>query len=442
MKRIRINLWCVVAILSINGLCDSQIAYAQFEHIPESVILDNTKYQFFSNFFQEHEVDFTAGGSSLKIISPPPGFSFPSPGVFLSGDNTIFFDYKFDQKATMENLSFQAYAGSTQSTAGNLEDTAGLWCRVSVYLPVGTDIFQWFTLKDDLSNSLILFDNVQIENGNQQISTKCFDSDSGGASGGTFLGSIVSFLLDDEVTTPGSFSGSIALPSGVVAGAGGVTLRIQTFPLEFRIVGFEIFVSSTEVTIPQGSNSVNYRIDLQEDPTFETKGLEFRCLSGCESLDVTTAGLWSEVVGVTNFFNDTDYSHYADNDVDILLEPADSFSGTVQLPNALTFLGTEFIVIRVSEVNVLFGNSFTTFLSPGVGETSWPFNIGAPSDSTAPNWSIEISCFGCDGAISTASQFATTVNGNPLSTNPVNKHLFVSDQDFTGIELELLLVTP
>ena len=90
--------------------------------------------------------------------------------------------------------------------------------------------------------------------------------------------------------------------------------------------------------------------------------------------------------------------------------------------------------------DTLLGNAYTQSILAELGETSWPILIGAPSDSTASNWYIRVSCLECGPGVESATQYVSAMDGSSLSTNVENRHLFSGDTDHSGISIELLSV--
>jgi len=168
---------------------------------------------------------------------------------------------------------------------------------------------------------------------------------------------VLNLLLDAE---PGSFSGTISLPPGVNAGAGGVIYNIGV--LEFVFIDGIFSRPIDAVIIPEGQNSADYQFDLLSADGNHV--LNFECTSGCEGLDVTTDGFWSESLGVVGsfIFGATRFSAAVDNEVDIVMESADTFSGTVSLPSGIT--GNDFtaVVVRVRDTGFLQFDSYSTIV--------------------------------------------------------------------------------
>jgi len=429
--------WLFLALSFSSG-----VATAQFESEPVSRVLDNTEYQFFAEFYRENRDDFTRGGSSLELIAPPPGFGFPQPGGFVSGDKTVTFDYKFDPKATGERFTFHIFSSLEAIPIINeLAPTDEVWCQGSFYLPTGSESFNLLSEKTDTSDSVLLIDNMRITSGRNVESRQCFEPTDRASSAAILP--VLSLLLEGESASrsPGSFRGTLSLPNGQVAPSGGVSFDISTFPAEFAFVDGEFLSTITEVTIPQGQNSANYEIELfEESPDSDQKSLDFECVRGCTGLDITTNGSWSESLGVTDFFFGTPYSHFANNTVNITLEAADTFTGTISLPDGFLSTGNEFIVVSIGEEGLLLGSRYSTFVRTMPNENGWSYQLGVPTNSVAPNWSVRVSCLSCGPNISTETQFTTTVMGDPLTEIEVNRFLFTPNTDYSDVNMTLIEV--
>lgn len=70
-----------------------------FQNDPISVALDNVNFQFGANQIFPVTTDSTRGGPSMESRYFANG-SFPQLDMFLTGDVTLTFDYKFKRKVT------------------------------------------------------------------------------------------------------------------------------------------------------------------------------------------------------------------------------------------------------------------------------------------------------------------------------------------------------
>lgn len=248
---------------------------------------------------------------------------------------------------------------------------------------------------------------------------------------------IVNFLLDEQ---PGSFSGTISLPSGLIAGPDGVTFEIKSNPIQLEFIDGQFLSSSTEVTIPNGQNSVSFQFDLLRIDNLFGPFLEFECLTGCTALDITSTGIWSESLGVTGSIlsSATTYSDSRDNAVDLLMEDADTFSGVVSLPDGYENVEEFSIIVRISDSGFFQFDSYSTFVQFESGDTSMPFSIGVPSDESS-SWTISVNCVpACPSGIVNETVYATEFVGDPLTENQNLQRLFPVASDYPNLTLTLL----
>ena len=256
---------------------------------------------------------------------------------------------------------------------------------------------------------------------------------------------IMSFLLamfSSSVVLANTISGTISLPTGVSAGASGVTFEVQTFPLRISFVNGSFVISSDTVTIPAGSSSASYNLQIEDDSTLDER-VEFECTAGCASLGITTGGFWSETEGVVNLFDATDYSSLSNHVVNIVTEVADVFSGKIKFPEGFTAIGgiTEQLVLRVSS-NDFLSLGFANYIFPEAGENEWNFSVGVPKDQTPSAWTITLSCNTCDAGITVGDHFTTTISGDPLSLDESNAFSYQKDNNYSNMSLTLIPTQP
>ncbi len=256
--------------------------------------------------------------------------------------------------------------------------------------------------------------------------------------------SIIFILLFSAVNIShaATISGTISLPANVTAGSSGVVLDVSTFPLQFEFTDSGFIVSSDTVTIAPGQNSASYTFEIPEPPSFDNYRLSFECTSGCDGLGVTTEGLWSVSEGVTSFVNATEFDSSVDNSIAILLESADTFSGIVNLPESVAATGDEFIIVNIRDSNPFSLSSFSVsgFLDPG--QTSFPFTLGVPNGNFNGGWFVEVSCLSCGDTISEATQYTTTLAGDPLSLLEGQRFFYRVFNDYSGLSLTLITISP
>ena len=248
------------------------------------------------------------------------------------------------------------------------------------------------------------------------------------------------FFLSATPSSAVTFSGSITLPSGVNAGSTGASFEVGTQFLEFFVDGNGfIRTSSDTVNIPPFGTTANFSFELPPNPTFDPHTITFDCESGCNGLDVTTSGFWSESLGVVGSFLDaTEYSSSQNQNIDIVLESADVFSGTISLPEGFVATGNEQMVIRVRSTDFLSFDSYVAYVYPDAGETHGAFVIGAPSTGTTSSWEMEFLCNSCDADIEEQDHFPTTAGGNPPTLEEVEQFIFPNNVDYANMSLTLI----
>lgn len=251
---------------------------------------------------------------------------------------------------------------------------------------------------------------------------------------------IVTLFLSVIVSSnAATISGTLSLPVNVVAPSGGAEFEVSTFLIQFSD-SFE--ASRDTVTIAQGQNSTTYSFNIPEPPAFDEFRLEFECKSACDSLGVTTDGLWSETEGVTSLFGATEYDSTTDQVINILLETADVFTGTINFPAGFVATGAEFFLIRLDNSNPFSFETFTTFVSANAGDTSLPFTLGVPNAGSNGGWFLEVSCLSCDTRLSDGDQYATTMLGDPLSLQEDDAFFYQVNSDYSNIKMTLIALAP
>jgi len=213
----------------------------------------------------------------------------------------------------------------------------------------------------------------------------------------------------------GTISGTVSLPSGKVAGAGGVLMSISSarfFSLDSD--------ATTFVTIQQGASSANYSVTIPEDDEFGV--IKFECFTGCLDLKVSNKGVWGGsrgVVGESNFLGVVTYAESQNHQVNFSLSNAISFKGSLFLPEGYEATGSEFIFVTARSVlneEDIFSfendNSFdqSTFLEEGLSSIDFEFN--APTTATPTGlWTVSFQCFGCLEPVPDAVHFVSNANG-------------------------------
>jgi len=199
--------------------------------------------------------------------------------------------------------------------------------------------------------------------------------------------------------------------------------------------------SSDEVTILASRRSVDFSFPLLDTDPVENQRIEFECVSGCGG-SFTTRGFWSENDGVTGVFGATEYPNDQSHILDIVLEIADNFSGSVSLPSGFVAEGEEIIAVQVQAAGVLVPDNFSQVFSAQAGDTSWSFNLSIPRDATSGGWNVIVACLDCDADISPERHVPTTRSGDPMSLNEADAFRFPRDQNYSDINMTLISIAP
>jgi len=227
-----------------------------------------------------------------------------------------------------------------------------------------------------------------------------------------------------------SISGTISLPNGTLAPAGGSRFTISTDPLESFEVGGGMLESSITVTIAQNTQATSYSLTLKDDPIGSPQGaspkrLRFSCDSGCDSLGISSQGYWSESNGVVGAFDATVYFATQNFLVDIVLSGADTFSGVVKFPEGLLASGEEEIQVLLRASSFSNPAIFSQVITPDPGQSEWPFFITAPQLVGVGGWSLELSCRTCNERIVTSLHYPTQRSGDPMTLESNRGFFFV-----------------
>ena len=235
-------------------------------------------------------------------------------------------------------------------------------------------------------------------------------------------------FLTVSTANANTISGTVSLPSGMVAPAGGLDISVRGFPIG------DFFLGSDRVTIAAGQSNANYFLEFLDN---EDRRIEFNC-DDCASIDVSSNGFWDNTAGIVGFFGATQFSGSQNHIVNILLESADTFRGTVSLPAGLRAQGDEFISVSINDTGFLSLNSFSDgeFLSEG--QTSFGFAIGAPTNATNSGWDIRFSCSGCEERIEAEFHYATSLSGSNAALDSDLAFTFANNRDHSGIRLTLI----
>jgi len=254
------------------------------------------------------------------------------------------------------------------------------------------------------------------------------------------------FFTKVSIAQTTTVSGIISLPAGIVAGSDGVEIQLSGIFAEFSTS-----LDEQTIRISPGQSSSNYSLTFAID----NQGIEFEC-DDCFALGVTTRGQWNEIDGVSGSFRATRYALGTNNNVDISLGLATTFTGRVLFPNNFVADGDELISVSFVGENNSPSQTFSDFDVLDAGATSFDFSIGVPSNLTR-GWTLRALCIrGCNENLlfsdsnlapsATDSNFPTTINGDPTSLDPNQAFIFPSNQDYSDISITLrgtnVVITP
>lgn len=233
-------------------------------------------------------------------------------------------------------------------------------------------------------------------------------------------------------------SGSFRLPSGVNATGTGAVFEISTDPLDQFTLNSRVAFSSTAVTVLPGNNSANYSLRLDNSPNQVSKKIKFECVSGCQSLDITSVGWWSASRGVVGRADASDYLANANLSIDLTMEGADTFAGTIVLPEGFTSTGNEEYTVEVRESSFAVTALFTQTVAPAANATSVPFRIGVPAQETGGGWNLNIRCQACEADLEDGPYYPRSASGNPVSLAAAGQFFFLKNNDFTNMQFDLI----
>ncbi|MBX2835442.1 MAG: thrombospondin type 3 repeat-containing protein [Gammaproteobacteria bacterium] len=218
--------------------------------------------------------------------------------------------------------------------------------------------------------------------------------------GGTDVSGINFPLLEST-----QIAGTVSLPSGLVAPAGGTMVRIvavdeadQTPP----ITSFQ-----QELMIPEGNSSVVYLLDTVPDANARWRVI-YSCLSGCAG--VLDSGFYNSSGTVPDFSSRTLLNNPDDPNsptipfpaIDLVMIEADTISGVLSLFENQTAPspGIEF---RITVDSGDFTPAFFEFITVQPDANSQGYEIKVPSGADGGNgWRVQHSCStDCDGHSST-----------------------------------------
>lgn len=246
-----------------------------------------------------------------------------------------------------------------------------------------------------------------------------------------FLTSTVALLLALSSilsANANTISGTVSLPPGLVAPSGGLDITFNSIP--FDDFGF----GRDRIRISAGQSSANYILRFSDN---SDRDITFDC-KDCASVDVTSDGSWSNTRGVVGIFSGQTFSGALDHVVNIQLERADTFKGTISLPSGVVATGGEFLFVSVRSTDRFSLDSFSDGEILSAGQTSFEFAVGAPSDARRSGWEIRFSCLSCASRVESSGHFATTATGGTPSLDSDSAFRFSSGSDFNGINLTFI----
>jgi len=236
-------------------------------------------------------------------------------------------------------------------------------------------------------------------------------------------------VLNVAAVNAALLSGSISLPSGRVASGSGSQFIVSTQPF----LGVQ-----SAVTIPVSQSTANFSLNLPNGASYRVR---FDCVSGCGGLDFTTAGFWSQMSGIVGLeSNATSYLSAQSQNVNIQLEDADTFSGTIILPEGFQATGDESLLAIVSASTFGQAATFQQTITTQEGETNWPFTIGVPADATGGGWNVNVQCQNCDVDITAEPHYPTTVIGDPASLEISSQFFYLKNRDYRDMSMTLISI--
>jgi hypothetical protein len=234
------------------------------------------------------------------------------------------------------------------------------------------------------------------------------------------------------------FSGTFSLPGGVTAPSGGTRFEVRTEPIDEFTFNSQVAYSSTQVNLLAGQSSSNYSIRLDNSPQVLNKTVRFVCLSGCANLDITTSGWWSASAGVVGQADASSFAANTDRTINLQLEPADIFAGSIVLPEDFTTTGAEQFIVEVVEASFAITARFTQTIEPSANLQQINFRLGVPSNETGGGWNLSMRCINCANDLEAGPYFAKSISGVPVSLKSVGQFFFRKNADYQNMRLDLI----
>ena len=469
LKRIFRVLACLVITLT------NEAAFARFSDNPISVAVDNLSVDFFFTAFAPQNSTCTKGVEAAT--SKVAGFgALPQMGFFAEGFNSFSLDFNVTDAISdisefgvvdlnrFAIMSYDRFGSAT--TLSEFRSTTNGWRRMAFAIPENSVSIQFeYSFTDATVADIIrIGDAVKIDNvtvsAQPQPSVNIAIEENGcipepAEPVQAYLPTIVSLLLEaepedppvDEEPTVEIISGTFSLPTGVVP-AGDVVYEVTTQPFESFVFEGQAYSSTDQVTISAQDSSPTYQLFIPPDADDEQYKIMFKCLQGCETLNVSTDGYWRDATyKVVGEVNAGVFGGGQSHTVNIEMEDAKIFAGSINFPAGLVPAGGEFFSVNLISLNQedsRFWNFYSTIIGVQAGIDTVQFRIGVPLDDPVPTagWFLFLNCIICDSRFEQRLQYATNILiGNPLTVNGADAQLFPVSLPFNFDNLQLTPLT-
>nr|MBX2869367.1 hypothetical protein [Acidiferrobacterales bacterium] len=232
-------------------------------------------------------------------------------------------------------------------------------------------------------------------------------------------------------------SGTISLPNGELAPAGGIFVEADVRSTDFDIFG------SDYVLIPAGENSVTYESVTVPDSSSELQ-VRYRCVESSSSPNGcpgnSSYGYYAASGTVANAPEATllpaDQDHF---DINMILIPAIQFSGDITLPSGMVAPagGIELSITGVKQRTApddFSGDAVSTTVQIMEGLSSATYTLDVPED-VALNWTVNYNCFTNCGVLFERGFYSDsgTVFGQDQAT------LLTGQVDMSNIDMTLFV---
>ena len=443
---------------------------AQFRDNPISVAVDQVNVDFAFYGFEQQSNTCTKGAEAVTSFMNDFG-SLPAISFFPDGKKSFSVDLNVTEAISdisefgvvgynrFEILSYDRFGRATNLI--DIRSTTNGWRRMAFAIPDDSISIQLeynfsdATVADIVRlGSAVKIDNIDISTLTQPSINIAIEENGcipePPPPPQNYLPTIVDLILSEEPVDPPveeptiqKISGTFSLPAGVVP-TDDVLYEITTAPFESFVVDGQRYNSTDQVTITAANSSPMYEIFIPPaiEQTTQYK-ISFRCLQGCEGLNVTTDGYWRNGSKVVGEINATSYRNDQSHTVNLEMEHARIFSGNLNFPVDRVPPGGDFFSVNLISLNQgdsRFWNYFSTIVGVPAGAESVPFSIGVPSDDpvSSGGWILFVNCIFCDSQYEQGLQYSTNIlTGNPLSVNGSNAVLFpvVIPSNFNNLQL-------